>query len=278
MRLSHPETLAPRSQELIRRFASETWAEEMYLAGSAALALYAGHRPVQDLDLMSGTNRLTPPERRDLLGRLLELDPGTEVETARDGYLFARLGGVGVRFFYYPYPLVDPCEDFAGLAVASAVDLGLMKIAAIISRGTKRDFVDLYLLCRERFPLAELIERADDKFGHVRDFPLQALKGLANLSEADGEPMPRLAVPLDWEQVESWVLAEVREARPGAGRPRALRAGWAILQLVLLQGLLSDGAIWISTADTVLEAWLPACPGGVGNRPARRTARGAARP
>ena len=159
---------------------------------------------------MSSTNRLTPPERRDLLGQLLELDPGTEVETARDGYLFVRLGGVGVRFFYYPYPLVDPCEDFSGLAVASAVDLGLMKIAAIISRGTRRDFVDLYLLCRE-LPLSELIERADEKFGHVRDFPLQALKGLADLSEAEAEPMPRLAVSLAWEDVEDWVRAEVRE-------------------------------------------------------------------
>ena len=190
--------------------APQPWAEDLYLAGSAALALYVGHRPVRDLDLMTATNRLTPPERRDLLGQLLELDPATEVETARDGYLFARLGGVGVRFFYYPYPLVDPIEDLSGLAVASAVDLGLMKIAAIISRGTKRDFVDLYLLCRE-LPLQSLLERADDKFGHVRDFPLQALKGLADLSETEGEPMPRLAAPLDWNEVESWVRAEVRE-------------------------------------------------------------------
>lgn len=212
--LSHLESLAPRAQELAARLAPHPWAEECYLAGSAALALYIGHRPVQDLDLMSGTNRLTSPERRDLLGALLALDPDTEVETARDGYLYARVpggpGGVGLRFFYYPYPLIDPFEDLSGLAVASAVDLGLMKIAAIISRGTKRDFTDLYLLCRE-LPLAELLARAGDKFGHVRDFPLQALKGLADLTETAGEPMPRLAVPLDWTDVETWVRREVRE-------------------------------------------------------------------
>lgn len=209
--LSHLESLSPRSQELIGRIALRPWAEETYLAGSAALALYVGHRPVQDLDLMTGTNRLTGPERRDLLGDLLALDPGTEVETARDGYLFFRLaGGVGLRVFYYPYPLIDPFEDLSGLAVASAADLGLMKIAAIISRGTRRDFVDLYLLCRE-LPLSELLARAGDKFGHVRDFPLQALKGLADLSEAEDEPMPRLAVPLDWAEVEAWARSEVRE-------------------------------------------------------------------
>lgn len=208
--LSHLETLSPRAQELLGRYAERPWGEDFYLAGSAALALYAGHRPVRDLDLMGGTNRLTPPDRRDLLGDLLAIEPETEVETARDGYLFVRQAGVGVRFFYYPYPLAEPFEEIAGFSVASAVDLGLMKLGAIISRGTRRDFVDLYLLCR-RIPLAELLARADDKFGHVRDFSLQALKGLADLSEAEAEPMPRLAVPLDWAEIEAWLRTEVRE-------------------------------------------------------------------
>jgi hypothetical protein len=208
--LSHPETLSPRAQELLGRYAERPWGEDFYLAGSAALALYIGHRPVRDLDLMGGTNRLTPPDRRDLLGDLLAIEEQTEVETARDGYLYVRQSGVGVRFFYYPYPLAEPFEELAGFAVASAVDLGLMKLGAIISRGTRRDFVDLFLLCR-RIPLAELLARADDKFGHVRDFPLQALKGLADLSEAEAEPMPRLAVPVDWAEVEAWLRHEVRE-------------------------------------------------------------------
>lgn len=208
--LNHLETLSPRAQELLGRYAERPWGEDFYLAGSAALALYIGHRPVRDLDLMGGTNRLTPPDRRDLLGDLLAITPETEVETARDGYLYVRQSGVGVRFFYYPYPLAEPFEELSGFAVASAVDLGLMKLGAIISRGTRRDFVDLFLLCR-RIPLAELLARADDKFGHVRDFPLQALKGLADLSEAEAEPMPRLAVPVDWAEIEAWLRHEVRE-------------------------------------------------------------------
>lgn len=209
--LEHTESLSPRAQELLAKLATRPWADEFYLAGSAALALYTGHRPVREVDLMSATNRLASADRRDLLGDLLDLDPGTEVETARDGYLFARIGGgVGLRLFYYPYPLADPFEELGGLAVVSAVDLGLMKLGAIISRATRRDFVDLYLLCRA-LPLAELLDRAEDKFGHVRDFPLQALKGLADLTQIEGEPMPRLAIPLQWEEVEAWLRSEVRE-------------------------------------------------------------------
>ncbi len=231
--LAHPEALAPSSQAALRTLGERPWCEAFYLAGSAALALYLGHRPVRDLDLMTGTNRLTGPERRDILADLLAIDwssaPGTapgapaadpslnapdspisvQVETARDGYLFARLpGNVNLRLFYYPYPLIGPCDVFDSVEVASATDLGLMKLAAIISRAGRRDFVDLHLLCRV-LPLADLLDRADEKFGHVRDFPLQALKGLADLSEIGGEPMPRLALPLAWEEVETWLLAEV---------------------------------------------------------------------
>lgn len=208
--LAHPEALSPPGHAALRTVARCPFAAEAYLAGSAALALYTGHRPVRDLDLMTAANRLTGPERRDVLGELRAADPETTVETARDGYLFARLaGGVGMRAFYYPYPLVDPCQEMDGVAVASAVDLGLMKLAAIISRGERRDFVDLYLL-GQQLPLALLLRRAEEKFGHVGDFPLQALKALADLSAAEDQPMPNLTRPLAWPAVEAWLADQVR--------------------------------------------------------------------
>ena len=216
-----PTGLSPSAREALDAVGGTDWIRDFYLAGSAALTLHVGHRRVGSLDLMAPSNRLTGPERRDLLQALLDLDAATRVETARDGYLFVQfgkhlgerlgehLGETPVRFFYYPYPLIDPPGGFSGVDVVSAVDLGLMKLGAIISRGTRRDFVDLYLLCRE-LPLERLLERADEKFGHVRDFPLQALKGLADLSLVEGEPMPRLAEPLEWETVERWLETEVR--------------------------------------------------------------------
>jgi hypothetical protein len=197
--------LDPAGRGLLAALAARPWAPDVYLAGSAALALYLGHRPVRDFDLMSGSRRLASAERRELLEDVLAVDPQARVETARDGLLALRMGsGTALRLYYYPYPLVDPETSLDGLAVASAMDLGLMKLGAIISRGCKRDFLDLYLLCR-RLPLAELLERSPDKYGHVRDFPLQALKGLADRSQTAGEPMPVLAVAVDWSEVERWL-------------------------------------------------------------------------
>jgi hypothetical protein len=181
---------------------------------------------------MSPANRLAPQDRRDLLADLLAIAPGARVETARDGYLSVWLpspptpqispGAPGhptrpdapfdtaLRLFYYPYPLVEPLGQ-QELAVASPVDLGLMKLGAIISRGSRRDFVDLHLLCRE-LPLAGILERAAEKFGHVGDFALQAMKGLADTGAAAGEPMPGLSARLDWEEVEAWISSAVEAA------------------------------------------------------------------
>ncbi len=212
------DSLGPETLELLGGVARRAWADDVYLAGSAALALYIGHRPVRDLDLMAPANRLAGPERRDLLVDLLEVDPTVRVETARDGFLYVRTGsGVALRFFHYPYPQVAPEHEIDGMAVASAEDLGLMKIGAIISRGTRRDFVDLFLLARH-LPLETLLGIAPDKFGHVRDFPLQALKGLADFTLVEDEPMPALADPLDWRDVETWFRREVgRLGREAAG-------------------------------------------------------------
>lgn len=166
---------------------------------------------MRDLDLMSLANRLAPQERRDLLADLLQLAPEARVVTARDGYLALVLPGeIALRFYYYPYPLIEPLGG-ESLAVASALDLGLMKLGAIISRGSRRDFVDLYLLCRE-LPLEELLARAPEKFGHVGDFALQAMKGLADTAAAAGEPMPALDQALAWDEVERWISGAVEAA------------------------------------------------------------------
>lgn len=204
-----PETLDQDSIALLERLSGVPWGTDFYLAGSAALALYLRHRPVRDLDLMSPVQRLRSIERRDHLQDLLQIDSGFKVETARDGFLYLRSSaGPAIRFYYYPYPLIEPEERLGSLPVASPTDLGLMKLSAIISRDALRDFVDLFLLTRE-IPLDRLLERAPEKFGHVRDFPLQALKGLADRSRIAGEPMPRLVRPLSWSDIERWLDGDV---------------------------------------------------------------------
>jgi hypothetical protein len=210
LRIHDTDGLAKESRQFLASLAQLPWATDFYLAGSAALTLYLQHRPVRDLDLMSQFRRLRSNERRDLLQDLLKLDGDTRVETARDGFLYVRAAsGVGVRLYYYPYPLVQAEESLSDIAVASPIDLGLMKLGAVISRGTRRDFIDLYLLCQE-IPLSDLLEQSLGKFGRVGDFPLQALKGLTDFSQIEGEPSPELSRDVQWTEIENWIRRQVR--------------------------------------------------------------------
>ena len=47
--------------------------------------------------------------------------------------------------FGYAYPVLFPSAPFLEVAVADPRDIACMKISALASRGTKRDFVDLYV-------------------------------------------------------------------------------------------------------------------------------------
>ncbi len=184
--------------------------EEFYLAGSGALELRLDHRSSHGLDFMSASYTLRSAQRRDLLTHLLELDPRVRVETARDGLLFIRFpDGLAVRLHFYPYPLVATVDVVGGLRVASLEDVGLMKLGAIISRRSRRDFVDLFYITRY-LSLEKLLEYSKTKFAHVRDFPLQALKALADHHLSENDAMPQLHQPESWATIAHFCATEAR--------------------------------------------------------------------
>ncbi|MBI3323474.1 MAG: hypothetical protein HYZ95_03310, partial [Candidatus Omnitrophica bacterium] len=117
-------------------------------------------------------------------------------------------GRVKVSFFWYDVPLARPLIRRGGLRIASPTDIGLMKIGAIIGGGSRKDFVDLYAICR-RIPLRRLLSRGPRKFRDSRDFTLQALKALSFFEDAEREP-PLLGVPWAWSRVKAFFESEVR--------------------------------------------------------------------
>lgn len=66
-----------------------------------------------------------------------------------DGNLLLRVLDLHVGFFSYGYPLLEPADSVEGVAVASVVDVGMMKLDALISRGSRKDFYDLYVVAQQ---------------------------------------------------------------------------------------------------------------------------------
>jgi hypothetical protein len=141
-----------------------------------------------------------------LLQKLQHLE-GFALVAKEPGTIYANIRKTKVSFITYAYPILFPFQLFHGVNVADSRDIGCMKISAITSRGTKRDFVDLYVLARE-YGLNPLLEWFTRKFSQTNYSMPHILKSLSYFEEAEQDPMPHMLISLSWEEVKQFFARE----------------------------------------------------------------------
>jgi predicted nucleotidyltransferase component of viral defense system len=186
----HPEAITPECTHALKLLSDQAFLADYYLAGGTALALLIGHRISADLDWFTPSRFLLSNER-DAIRFSLAKTGSFQVIREQDGQVYARLANAHVSFVHQPHPLVEPTVPYNGLRLASPVDIGLMKLAAINSRGTRRDFIDLYCL-RNLASLERLTELAETKYADRPSFLDISARALAYFADAEQQPMPRL--------------------------------------------------------------------------------------
>lgn len=177
-------------------------ARGFYLAGGTGLALQLGHRVSGDLDFFSATE-FEPDVLRD---RMVSAGQFTLVSEAR-GTLHGIFNSTKVSFLRYDYPVLFPTLELSGVEVADKRDIALMKISAISSRGSKKDFVDLYFICQEQ-ALPFLMDLFARKYSKVNYSRYHILKSLTYFEDADGEPDPIMLKPWSWEKIKDYFTTE----------------------------------------------------------------------
>jgi len=96
-----------------------------------------------------------------------------------------------------------------GVAVAALVDVGMMKLDALISRGSRKDFYDLYVVAQQ-VSIPDLLSLGRAKYPYARDFELMAVESLVLFENADRDVGPDLLIDLPWEQVRHFFIAQAR--------------------------------------------------------------------
>lgn len=91
-----------------------------------------------------------------------------------------------------------------GVPVAAIEEIGAMKLAAIIGRGTRKDLVDLYFIL-QRVPIGRLFEVAAVKYAVVRTFGASATRALAYFEDAEALPMPRMIDSTPWPRMKRFL-------------------------------------------------------------------------
>ena len=199
----HREVLPGGWEQAAGDLAARDAIQGFYLAGGTGLALQFGHRRSRDLDLFSH-EEFHPV---DLNTRLRGL-PGLKVHQALRGTLHVELHGVLVSFLHYPYPLLFPLLQFERLPVADHRDIAGMKLNAIASRGSRRDFVDLYVAARQ-YGLRDILAWFETKHAASPYNRVHVLKALTFFADAEQQPMPDMLVSgIDWNTVKQFFLSQ----------------------------------------------------------------------
>ena len=199
----HREVIGQAVERALAELERSSVLSPFYLAGGTGLALQLGHRRSQDLDFFS--TELFDEE--SALQKIQHVSDFSLISRAPHT-LHAAIRGVKVRFLGYDYPLLFPPNTFLEVRVADPRDIGCMKISAIASRGTKRDFFDLHAES-QHVSLAELLDLFEKKFAQARYNRAHLLKSLVYFEDAEKDPNPDMLDLSPWNDVKRFFEQEV---------------------------------------------------------------------
>ena len=108
-----------------------------------------------------------------------------------------------VTFLYYPYPRLEQDVHYQTIRLASLTDIALMKIRALSSRGSRKDFIDIYFL-RNHLNLEDDMISFEKKFKESGYNLYHMIKSFAFFDNAEKEPMPKMLQPCEWSDVKAY--------------------------------------------------------------------------
>jgi Nucleotidyl transferase AbiEii toxin, Type IV TA system len=211
LRKPHWKALTLATQDAFHLIKELELIKDFYLAGGTGLALHFGHRFSVDLDFFSDDANAVGPDQRSTLRAVLD-DPTLEITYDKDSTFVVVWHGVGVSFFRLNlYPLVQPTFLVNNIRLASVEEIGAMKLAAIINRGTRKDMVDLYFILQQ-VSLESIFQVAAIKYAKVRSFPVSAVRALSYFDDAESLPMPMMIDKTSWSKMKNFLEKKAVEA------------------------------------------------------------------
>lgn len=195
----HVDILNSAQKKVLPGLAKAFDKTDFYMAGGTALALQIGHRPSVDFDWF--IPKLGDPEI--LFTRLKSFNIPFEVQSISFETVYLMVDAVQMSFIGYDYPLIKPklfWSDYR-ICLAQTLDIACMKLSAIASRGSRKDFIDLYFLINHYYPLEFCLQSYIQKYqnrdiGHV-------VRSLIYFDDAENEPGLEILMPFDWAGLKS---------------------------------------------------------------------------
>ena len=196
------QTVQPDTLELLKAISAQPEVEELRLVGGTALALQYGHRQSVDLDFFGKL-----PEDKDELIDVVRRVGDVTVLNRSKIILQMVVNQVKVDFVDYSrYPWIDEPILGDGFVLASDKDIAAMKINAIMGRGTRKDFIDLYVLL-QHYSLTQIMDFYRQKYPEFSEY--RALLSMTYFDDAEMQDMPLMFIKTPWESMKTSIIQAV---------------------------------------------------------------------
>lgn len=197
------QTIQPNTLELLKQLASRPELAQTRLVGGTALALQYGHRQSIDLDFFGAM-----PEDKDELIDMVKQIGNVTVTNKSKSIVQTVINNVKVDFVDYSrYVWIDKPIHGDGFVLASDKDIAAMKVNAIIGRGTRKDFIDLYVLL-QHYSLTEIMEFYKQKYPEFSEY--RALLSMTYFEDAEMQDMPKMFIDIPWDETKSSIIQAVK--------------------------------------------------------------------
>ncbi len=197
------QTIHPNTLELLKSLASQPELAQTRLVGGTALALQYGHRQSIDLDFFG-----ILPEDKEELAEMTKRVGNVLVTNCSKMILQTVINQVKVDFVDYSrYEWIDEQISGEGFVLASDKDIAAMKVNAIIGRGTRKDFIDLYVLL-QRYSLSEIMAFYKQKYPEFSEY--RALLSMTYFEDAEMQDMPKMFIDTSWNTMKSTIIEAVK--------------------------------------------------------------------
>lgn len=203
LQMLHTETITEKNKNLLQKLMTIEELKKTRLVGGTALALQLGHRISDDLDFFGSFDSAF-----DLSESFSDI-PDVEKTGANRTMQFFNLNGIKVDFINLEYPWIKDVVNIDGVRLASIEDIAALKVNAIIRRGTRKDFVDLFFLLK-RFSLKEILSFYEEKYEKKANIQM-ALRSMVFFDDAESDPMPVMLKPFDWSEAKERIQDSVRQ-------------------------------------------------------------------
>jgi predicted nucleotidyltransferase component of viral defense system len=200
------QAVEPSTFTILERLMSIPELANYTLVGGTALALYYGHRISVDLDLFSiekiEKERITDSLTQNFGDRFAyELDHFSPS-------IFCFIGNVKVDIVNYPHALISPTIHIEGIRMYGIPDIAAMKINAVLGRGAKKDFYDIYEILKH-YSLKQIIEWYYEKY-HKQVIAISIPQALIYFDDAELSEDPVSLDNINWEEVKESIKNSVR--------------------------------------------------------------------